>query len=119
MTDPITCTCGHTQDDHWHSAGCLRCPCKAAPETVEIEALRRQVNELTAALDLARQQSGDLKLIELENYRMRAVLIKLTNHQKYRILNIKQVQDMAEAALEKLTDHRQVQDIARAALEEK
>ena len=74
MTDPITCTCGHTQDDHWHSAGCLRCPCEAAPETVEIEALRRQIEELKINLELDWTENGNAKIIELENYRLKAAL---------------------------------------------
>ena len=74
------------------------------------DALRRQVTELQASLELAWLQNGNAKLIELENYRMRAVLIKLTNHQKYQILNIHQVQEMAEAALSKLANTHPIPD---------
>ena len=101
MTDPITCTCGHTQADHWHSAGCLRCPCGAAPETVEIEALRAQLKSLQA-----HDASINVQLT-IERDRLRKALEKINIFgwpEKY-INDTEQIVyelvDIARAALEK------------------
>lgn len=78
-----------------------------AIRVAEYNHLRAEVERLTVNLKLCKDDSTEMDRRRLaedarlraENTRLRAALEKLTDHRTNHILNIKQVQDIARAAL--------------------